>query len=302
MFRIGVNTGFAVNRYPEPEIWTDIVANEFKVDVIQFTVTLLNPFWPRDYVLRKAEEIRKLCDKKDIWIQQTFTDAWTRLNHLTSPDPEERKLWVECFKTMVDMSIIMGAEATGSHFGILSFNDNNDPIRRMAMMQEGFRNWEKIAEYGAEKGLKYVYFEPMSVPREFAGTIEETQYMIDEANENIAIPMKICLDVDHGDLQSNDPRDTDPHAWIRAFAKESPTIHLKQSYKAGMGHVPFTPEHNEKGRIQANDILNTLKEVGCTDCSLILELGHRERWPNDYRVIEDFTTSINYWKDAISIA
>ena len=41
MFRIGVNTGFAVNRYPEPDIWTKIVADDFKVDVIQFTVCLL---------------------------------------------------------------------------------------------------------------------------------------------------------------------------------------------------------------------------------------------------------------------
>jgi len=298
VFRLGVNTGFAINRYPEPEVWTSIVAEDFGVKVIQFTTTLLNPLWPTSYTHKEAEKIRCLCDAKGIAIQQTFTDAFTRLNHLTSPDPELRALWVDWFKRLVDLSVIFGAEGIGSHFGILSFRDNNDPTRRLAMIKEGCRNWALIAEYAAARGLQYVYFEPMSIPREFAGTIAETKFILEEANRDIALPMRLCLDVDHGDIQSDNPDDTNAYRWLTELAAQSPVIHLKQSRTDAGGHYPFTAEHNAVGKIQADRVLQTLLDAGCTDNTLVLELSHRERWPADYRVIEDFQQRIEYCQTA----
>ena len=300
MFKLGVNTGFAINRYPEPDVWTSIVADDFGIDVIQFTATLLDPRWPEEYVKRQAELIRTLCDNKGIKIQTTFTDAFTRLNHLTSPDPEMRRMWADWFKKLVDISEIMGAEGIGSHFGILSFRDNDDAAKRMAMLREGCKNWAEIADYAAGKGLKYVFFEPMSIPREFAGTIDETRIMLTLANQDIKLPMVLCLDVDHGDVQSANPDDTDPYKWLEVFAKESPVIHLKQSRSDKGGHHPFTAEHNAYGKIQPDLVLQTLIEAGSTDNTLILEFAHKERWPSDYTVIKDFQESIRYWRDALS--
>jgi hypothetical protein len=221
------------------------------------------------------------------------------LNHLTSPDPELRALWVDWFKRLVDSSVIFGAEGIGSHFGILSFRDNDDPQRRWAMLQEGCRNWASIAEYSAERGMKYVYFEPMSIPREFAGTIAETKIVMEEANRDTALPMLLCLDVDHGDLQSTNPDDTNAYRWLEEFAAQSPVIHLKQSLKDKGGHYPFTAENNANGKILAGQVLDTLRAAGCTDNTLVLELSHRERWPADYRVIQDFQESLDYWRTAI---
>jgi D-erythrulose 1-phosphate 3-epimerase len=300
MFQLGVNTGFAINRYPEPEVWTSIVADDFGVGVIQFTVTLLDPRWPGDYVLRQAEKIRRLCDEKGIYIQTIFTDAFTRLNHLTSPDPEIRRLWVDWFKKLVDISEVFGAEGVGGHFGILSFKDYDDPGKRMEMLHVGCRNWAEVAEYGASKGLKYLYFEPMSVPREFAETIKETKYILEEANKDIAIPMRLCLDVDHGDLESKNPDDTNPYRWLEELAKDSPVIHLKQSRLDISGHHPFTAEHNAHGRILPDRVLDTLVNAGCKDNTLVLELAHKERWPTDYTVVQDFQESLEYWRAGLA--
>ncbi len=261
MFQLGVNTGFAINRYPEPDVWTSIVADDFGVDVVQFTATLLDPRWPEEYVMRQSELIRTLCDQKGIHIQTTFTDAFTRLNHLTSPDREMRRMWIEWFKRLVDMSEIMGAEGIGSHFGSLSFRDNDDPARRASMLREGCRNWAEVADYAAQKGMRYVFFEPMSIPREFAGTLDETQVILDLANQHTKIPTVLCLDVDHGDLGSPDPDDTNPYKWLEVFARQSPVIHLKQSRLDMSGHHPFTAEHNAHGRIQPDRVLRTLLDA-----------------------------------------
>ena len=73
-----------------------------------------------------------------------------------------------------------------------------------------------------------------------------------------SLPFKICLDVDHGDSSSPDPDDTNPYAWLKAFAADSP-IHLKQSLQEQIRHWPFTPEHNEVGKITPDAVLSTLK-------------------------------------------
>lgn len=300
MFSLGVNLNFAVNRYPEPEVWTSLVADTFGVSTVQFTASLLDPSWPRAYVLRTAEKIRHLCDAKGIRIHSVFTDAYTRVSHLTSYDAALRDWWTDWFKGLVELAAIFGAEAVGSHFGILSFRDNDDPARRRAMMREGCRRWAEVAAYGAERGLRYVYFEPMSIPREFAGTIAETKELLALANEAIALPMRLCLDVDHGDLASPNPDDTDPYRWLAELGAFSPLVHLKQSLTDKGGHYPFTAEYNARGRIDPDRVLATLAGAGCRDSLLVLEFSHRERWPSDYRVVEDFTASVAYWQEALA--
>ena len=41
-FRLGLNTGFAVNRYSEPEEWVRIIGDELGVEITQFTADMLN--------------------------------------------------------------------------------------------------------------------------------------------------------------------------------------------------------------------------------------------------------------------
>ncbi|MGC9054682.1 MAG: hypothetical protein ACP5KS_12465 [Candidatus Hydrogenedens sp.] len=41
---LGINTGFAINRFVEPDDWTRIVSEELGLQVVQFTADLLNPW------------------------------------------------------------------------------------------------------------------------------------------------------------------------------------------------------------------------------------------------------------------
>jgi sugar phosphate isomerase/epimerase len=297
--RLGINTGFAINRFPRPEDWVGVVADELGLDTVQFTADLLNPFLPEPLVRAQAETIRRLCDAKGIHIETTFTSAFTRVNHLMHPDAATRRVWVEWFKKFFQLSADLGAVGAGSHFGILSVRENDDSALRKARIQSAIDAWRELSDHATGLGLAYLLFEPMSVPRELGETIPETRRLLDRCEEGFPVPMKLCLDVDHGDVTSSDPQDTDPHAWIRAFGPESPVIHIKQSLTDKGGHYPFTAECNRTGRIVPEEILQTMREAGVQDCTLLLEISHRERLPMDGMVVSDLKESVAYWRPAI---
>lgn len=299
--QLGINAGFAINRFPEPEVWLRIVGEDLGLRCCQFVADLLNPFLPQDIVDEQAERIIENAARYDVRIRSVFSSAFTRVNHLLHPDAKLRGVWLDWFKRLLDLAARLGAEGAGAHFGILSVTDNNDPARRQERIDEGFESWRKLAEHGAAIGLKYVLFEPMSIPRELACTIAETEEIMARFESmDMSIPMRLNLDVDHGDLASPNPEDTDPYAWLRAFGKVSPVVHLKQSTRDKGGHWPFTPEHNERGIVRGELVLEALEDSGAEEVMLILELSHREREPAESRVLSDLKASVDYWRQFVA--
>lgn len=299
---LGINTGFAINRFPEPDDWARIVAGELGLDRVQFTADLLNPFLPEPILRRETDRIREQCSRYGIRVESTFTSAFTRVNHVLHPDPEIQRVWVDWFKRFIDLSRDLGAEGMGSHFGIMTARDNAGAAVRERRIEQGVAAWRELAGYAAEQGLAYVMFEPMSVPREVGETIPATRDVLDRCQEGFAVPMRLCLDVDHGDLESDDPADTDPHAWIRAFGTVSPCIHIKQSLRSKGGHYPFTAEYNAQGKVRPDEVIDSLQAAGVERCTLLLEISHRERWPAEYSVVADLKESAAYWKPAVEAA
>ncbi len=58
MHRLGINTGFAVNRYAEPEQWTAVI-HRAGARYIQLTGDILNVSLPEDIVRRQSSRILK---------------------------------------------------------------------------------------------------------------------------------------------------------------------------------------------------------------------------------------------------
>ena len=296
MFRLGINTGFAVNRYSEPEEWTAVL-KKVGASYAQFTADLLNVSLPDTIINNQLARIKNSCEKNSIEIRSAFTGAFTRVNHLAHPDKEVRDYWIEWFKRYVDLAIELGASSMGSHMGIFTMKDNLDPVKREERSHQNIENWHEIAKYAKEKGLKYITWEPMSISREQGETIEETRRLQKMINTNAPIPFKICLDVDHGDLSSPNPDDTDPYKWLENFCSESPQIHLQNNKS---GHFPFLPEYNKEGKIKADEYIAALKKHGVEDVDLILELSFKERQPQDSSVIHSLSESVKYWQESIS--
>jgi D-erythrulose 1-phosphate 3-epimerase len=298
-FTLGINTGFAVNRYAEHSEWIRIVGDELGLKRAQFTADMLNVDLPARIISEQTKAINSACERYGVSITSSFTGAFTRVNHLAHPDPEIRAHWINWFKKFVDLSCDLGCHSMGSHFGIFTHHDNDHPQRRSERRAQNIEAWHDIADYGKERGLKYLTWEPMSISREQGETIIETKKLQQDVNNGASLPFKICLDVDHGDLSSPNPHDTDPYAWLEAFARDAPLIHLKQSHKNKSGHWPFTEEHNKVGKIIPNAVLSTLKKHGCEQAELILELSFREREPSDSTVIEVLKKSVDYWRATV---
>ena len=295
-FKLSINTGFAVNRYSEPEEWVKIIGEDLGLRHTQMTADLLNPSYNDKIISNHITRIKNACSQYNVSVSSTFTGGFTRVNHLAHPDKKIQSFWIDWFKRFIDISVELGSNNVGSHFGILTAKDNNDTQRREERVKENIENWHTIGRYAKEKGLSYLSWEPMSISREQGETIEKCKDLHAQVNNNASIPFKMCLDVDHGDVTSPNQNDTNPYEWLRVFAKESPLIHLKQSSANKSGHWPFIKQYNEIGKIKPEEVLETLTNAGSTDAQLILELSFKEREPIDSTVISVLKESVNFWR------
>ena len=298
-YRLGINTGFAVNRFSEPEEWIRIVGEDLDLRVVQLTSDMLNVDLSPSILIKQVSKINKLCNQYNVEIASTFTGAFTRVNHLAHPDPEIRAHWIAWFKRFVDLSVDLGAETMGSHFGIFTAHDDSHQTTREKRRTDNINAWHEVALYARNKGLKMLTWEPMSISREQGETLEEARRLQDDVNNGSPLPFGICLDVDHGDVSSPNPSDTDPYSWLKTFANESPQIHLKQSYANKGGHWPFTAEHNKNGRIVPQLVIDVLMEKNVESVDLLFELSFRERQPFDSTVVKVLKESVDYWRTVV---
>ncbi len=299
-FKLGINAGFATNRFPESEVWLKIVGKDLGLRYAQFVADLLNPFLPDEVIEREIIKLKENALKYNVKIDTTFTGAFTRVNHLMHPDTLQRKVWFDWFKRWFEISAKLGARGSGAHFGTISVTDFNDEKRRKFLVKEAISSWRKLARLGAKLGFKFLIFEPMSIPREMACTIDSTKELLEKLNEgDLPIPIRLCLDVDHGDLASSDLRDRDSYTWLRELAHLSPVIHIKQSTKNKNAHWPFTEEYNKMGIISPPRVMEAIEASGAEGVVLLFEFSHRERYPTEYQVIDDLKKSVEYWRKYI---
>ncbi len=288
---LGVNLGFAINKYFEPEVWPRVV-REMGVDRVQFVADVLNPLLPEEWVNRQIDKTLVFMKEYDVQVTSVFTSAFTRINHLMNPDAEAREFYVQFFKRFFEMGARLGAKSGGSHFGIMTFTDYEDPDRRRYLIDEGVKNWQKVSRFAADCGFDFITFKPMSVEREMANTVDDSLYLMNRVNEDAKVPMRLIIDIGH----APNPDEWDPYPWLERAGKYSPIVHLQQSQLGKSMHWPFTEEYNKQGHITAEKVIESLIRGGAEECELILELSHREHRDIEPHIIPDHKESIAYWK------
>lgn len=293
---LSLNTNPLVNRFAEADDLIDTVARDLRIRDLQLTHEFINPSWPAPVIRRLAREMDRALDRTGVRVTSGMTGPYGRLNHFGHPDHDVRRYYVDWFKSFADIIGDLGGTSVGTQFAILTYRDFDDPARREEMIRIAIDCWAEVAEHAKSAGLSYVFWEPMSVGREFGPTIAETMALQERLSAaGMAVPMWMMADIDHGDVTSPDPDDTDPYAWARAVPGVSPIIHIKQSTMDKGGHRPFTAEHNATGRVQPEPLLAALAEGGARDNEICLELSFKEREPDDRKVIPAIAESIAFW-------
>ena len=293
---LSLNTNPLVNRFAEPDDLIDTVARELRIRDLQLTHEFINPSWPAPVIRRLTRTMGAALARTGVRVTSGMTGPYGRLNHFGHPDREVRRYYIDWFKTFADIIGDLGGQSVGTQFAIFTYRDYDDPARREALIQTAIDAWTEVADHAKAAGLAYVFWEPMSVGREFGETIAACMALQDRLTAaNMAVPMWMMADIDHGDVTSPNPDDTDPYAWARAVPQVSPIIHIKQSMMDKSGHRPFTAEYNARGAIQPGPLLAALAEGGAKDNEICLELSFKEREPNDRQVIAQIAESVAFW-------
>jgi sugar phosphate isomerase/epimerase len=238
----------------------------------------------------------RALERTGVRVTSGMTGPYGRLNHFGHPDREVRRYYVDWFKSFADITGDLGGHSVGTQFAILTYKDYDDPARREDLIRIAIDCWAEVAEHAKAAGLSYVFWEPMSVGREFGETIVACMDLQERLTAaNMAVPMWMMADIDHGDVTSPNPDDTDPYAWARAVPPVSPIIHIKQSMIDKGGHRPFVARHNANGRIRPGPLLAALAEGGARNNEICLELSWKEREPDDRHVIAELAESVAFW-------
>jgi D-erythrulose 1-phosphate 3-epimerase len=295
-FTLSLNTNPLVNRFADPDDLIDTVARDLRIRDVQLTHEFINPSWPAALVHRLIRQMAAACARTGVRITSGMTGPYGRLNHFGHPDAEVRRYYVDWFKTFASITADLGGASVGTQFAIFTYRDFDDRARREALIDVAIDCWAEVAEHAKAAGLQYVFWEPMSIGREFGDTIAAAITLQDRLTAaQMAVPMWMMADIDHGDVTSLNPDDFDPYAWARAVPPVSPIIHIKQSMIDKSGHRPFTAAFNAKGRIHPEPLLAAFRAGGGHDNEICLELSFKEREPNDRQVIPDIAESIAFW-------
>ena len=297
---LSLNTNPLVNRFADPEDLIHTVAQQIRVRDLQLTHEFINPSWEASTIMQMTRRMKKAMNETGVRITSGMTGPYGRLNHFGHPDADVRRYYINWFKTFADITAELGGDAVGSQFAIFTYKDFNDIARREQLIDIAIDCWAEVAEHAKSAGLSYLFWEPMSVGREFGETLPACMSLQQRLNgENLAIPLWMMADIDHGDVTSADPRDYDPYAWAEAVPRYSPIIHIKQSMLDKGGHRPFTLQYNTGGRIQPAPLLDAFAKGGAQDNEICLELSFKEREPTDSQVVADIAESVAFWANHI---
>ncbi len=291
---LGIDTCFAVKRWPRPDDWIPIVRDRLALSLVQHSFDLVAP--GADAV--DAERLGASVRAAGLRFHSTFTGlAAYSENLLLHPDPEARLAAETWFRWAIDYTAAAGGLATGGHVGAFSVADWVDPAIRAARWAGLREALARLAADARTRGLDYLVVENLAAARE-----PSTMPMIRElltSGDGDRVPVRLCLDVGHMCVTGTSGADRDPYAWLRDLGRSAPIVQLQQSDAEGDHHWPFTAERNALGRIEADRVIDALGEGGVEESALVLEIIPPFE-QDDAAVLEDLVASVDYWREALA--
>jgi D-erythrulose 1-phosphate 3-epimerase len=296
-YSLGINTSFAVKRWPEPSRWARLI-QDLDIDVVQHTLDLVDLDGPVDYIASQAAAVREACDDCGLFLHSTFTGlAAYSSNLLLHPHQPSRDRAFDWYRRAIDFTSRAGAGVTGGHIGAFSVSDWRDPQRRHALEHELREVLTQLTRYARTRGLSCLLVENMAAARE-PSTMDWMRELIKERDDD-HVRVALCLDVGHQCVPGTQGAERDPYAWLEQLGSVAPVVHLQQTDETADHHWPFTAEANAKGRVRAGEVLAALDRSGAGEVALMLEVVPSFEEDDD-QVITDIAASVSYWKDALA--
>jgi len=296
-YQLGINTCFAVKRWPQPERWARLIAGELELDLVQHSLDLVDVDAPAAEVTGQAARLRAACASEGIALHSTFTGlAAYSSNMLLHPDLHARDRARQWYRRVIGFTAEAGAGSTGGHIGAFSVADFRDRARKMKLWDELTESLAQLAAYARERGLSSLLVENLAAARE-----PSTMAMIESlltGGDPVRVPIMLCLDVGHQCVPGTVGADRDPYAWLERLGARAPVVQLQQADGTADHHWPFTPDTNAVGIIEPAKVLAALDRSGAADVALILEIIPPFEQDDD-QVLEDLRQSAAFWRAAL---
>ncbi len=230
---VGVNLCFAIKRWPEPEEWARIAADELGVSSVQFTMDLIDPWWPESDRAAMAGRVREAAGRRGIAIHSVQIGlAGYTYNGLLHPDETARRIAEEWWRRSIDLAAELGAGAAGGPIGALSVADAASPERREALYAEVVGRLGGLADHAKRSGLDALLVEPTPLPREIPSTIDEAKRLVADTSGG-AVPLRFVIDVGHALYRPLYGEDASLVPWLTELRDHIGVLHLQNhDYRA----------------------------------------------------------------------
>ncbi|MFI5258288.1 MAG: sugar phosphate isomerase/epimerase family protein [Candidatus Limnocylindrales bacterium] len=295
---LGINTCFAVKRWPLPADWAPIVAGQLGLRLVEHSLDLVDVDVDEQAPASQSAAIASAAREHGLTVRSTFTGlAAYSSNLLLSPDPAARWRARAWFGRAIGFSGSIGAIATGGHVGAFSVDDWGHPAARSARWEDLRAALHGLASDARAHGQEAFLVENLAAARE-PSTMAMIQDLVTEGDTE-RVPIRLALDVGHMCVPGTSGADRDPYAWLTELGRAAFEVQLQQSDAEGDHHWPFTPAANARGRIEADRVIDALGESGVEELALILEIIPAFE-QEDAAVLDDLRASVDYWLEAMT--
>jgi sugar phosphate isomerase/epimerase len=296
MAQLGINTCFAVKRWPRPADWAPIVRDTLGLDLVQVSLDLVDLTQGDASMARDIDEHLEAADRHGIRIHSVFTGvAGYSSNLLLHPSERERDAAERWYERAIDFTARRGAESVGGDVGGDSVPDWADAARRSMLWEELRVRLGRLASVARSRGLQGFLIENLAARRE-PSTMADIESLITDGDEK-HVPLQLCLDVGHMCVPETEGEERDPYVWLRRLGGRAAVIQIQQSDAFGDRHWPFTAEHDEVGRILPSTVLETLGRA--STAALVFEVIPAFEAPDD-ATLAGLVESVRRWREALA--
>jgi D-erythrulose 1-phosphate 3-epimerase len=324
--RLGINTCFAVKRWPRPDEWAAVVREELGLDLVQHSLDLVDPAAPAGGGGGPAARVGGGGGPAPRVGGGLAAGAgggpaaWGA----AATDPHGLGAQADAVRDACAANRL----ALGSVFTGLAAYSTSMLLHPDAAARDRAREWleavigfaaragartvgghvgclpvgaargtglaalrpelARLAAGARAAGLEALLFENMACARE-PSTMADARLLLGDG-------VRLCLDVGHMCVPGTTGDDRDPYAWLRELGGEAAMVHLQQSDAEADHHWPFTAAY--PGRIDPPRVLEALAEGGAGDVDLVLEVIHPFE-ADERQVLSDLRESVEVWQTAL---
>jgi sugar phosphate isomerase/epimerase len=295
---LGINTCFAVKRWPRPRDWINVTKNELKLDVAQISTDLLSPSFEFSSAVKYMEEVKIVASDYDLEIHSLFTGLGAySSNLLLSSLESERRSAFDWFCRLVDLANLVGAKGIGGHIGAISVDVNKDSKSRTGLIESLKDYMFKLADYAQNSGLEHLQFENLAVVREYGHSIVEAKDLEDSL-VNASVPWILCLDVGHPAALGIESKDNNILDWISQTWRNTPVLQLQQSAYSSDRHAPYFSSDRVEGENSPSEIIRGISKWKASKVPAFFEIIHPHE-ASDELVLKEIKESIALWQRLI---